>query len=84
MNTNQSEQMKTTNTNNITAGERLLTPKELCERLKVSRVTGWKLTAERGLRCIKIGRSVRIRERDLEAWLEKHAAGGVAAEGGVA
>lgn len=52
--------------------EHLITPRQLCERLQISRVTGWKLVAERGLRCIKIGRSVRIRESDLEAWLERN------------
>lgn len=63
--------MKTGNTNAATDGERLLTPKQLCERLQVSRVTGWKLTSERNLKYIRIGRSVRIRESDLQAWLEK-------------
>ena len=61
--------------------ERLLTMKELAERLQVSRVTAWRLIAERGLKCIRIGRSVRIRERDLEAWLEKNSTvSGAAAE----
>ena len=57
-------------------GERLLTPKELCARLQVSRSTGWKLTATGGLRCIRVGRSVRIRECDLEEWLEQNATDG--------
>lgn len=70
--------MNTETTTNTASGERLLTPKELCARLKVSRVTGWKLTSERGLKCIHIGRSVRIRESDLAAWLEKNATGGTA------
>lgn len=66
------------------ASERLLTPKQLCERLQISRVTGWKLTAERGLKCIHIGRSVRIRESDLQAWLQKNTTAAGAAEGGAA
>ena len=55
------------------SSERLLTMRELAERLQVSPVTAWRLHAERGLRVIKIGRAVRVRESDLEAWLEKHA-----------
>lgn len=60
----------------LTVAERLLTMRELAERLRVSRVTAWRCVAERNLKCIRIGRAVRIRERDLEAWLERNATGG--------
>jgi excisionase family DNA binding protein len=60
--------------------KRLLTMKDVAERLQVSGVTAWRLHAERGLRVVRIGRSVRVRESDLEAWLDKNASGG--SEGG--
>jgi excisionase family DNA binding protein len=69
------------------ASERLLTMKEVAARLQISAVTAWRLTAERGLRKISIGRCVRVRETDLQGWLERHTSGGdgngQAAEGSV-
>lgn len=63
--------------NITTAGsERLLTMRDVQGRLQVSRVTAWRCVAERGLKCVRIGRSVRIRERDLEAWLERNSSDG--------
>lgn len=56
--------------------KRLLTMKDLAERLQVSGVTAWRMHAERGLRVVRIGRSVRVRESDLQAWLDRHASGG--------
>ena len=56
--------------------DRLLTVKEVCERLQISTVTGWRLYSERGLRVVHIGRSIRVREADLAAWLEKNASDG--------
>ena len=51
---------------------RLLTLAQVAEQLQISRVTCWRLHAERGLRVIKIGRAIRVRESDLQAWLEQH------------
>ncbi len=56
--------------------ERLLTMKEVCARLQISAVTGWRLYAERGLRVVRIGKSIRVRKSDLDAWLDKNASGG--------
>jgi excisionase family DNA binding protein len=58
------------------SSERLLTPKDVCERLQISAVTGWRLYSERGLKVIRIGRAIRVRESDLQAWLEKNTSGG--------
>ena len=55
-----------------TTNERLLTLKEVAERLQISRVTCWRLYAEHGLRVVRIGKAIRVRENDLQAWLEKN------------
>jgi excisionase family DNA binding protein len=55
--------------------QRLLTMRDVEARLQISPVTAWRLHAERGLRVIRVGRAIRVRESDLEAWLEKHATG---------
>ena len=52
--------------------KQLLTLKDIAERLQISSVTAWRLHAERGLRVVRIGRSVRVRESDLEEWLKKN------------
>jgi excisionase family DNA binding protein len=65
-----------TTTGMMPASERLLTLKDVCGRLQISGVTAWRLHAERGLKVIRIGRAVRVRESDLEAWLEKNTSGG--------
>ena len=62
------------------ASGRLLTVQDVCDRLRISAVTGWRLYSERGLKIIRIGRAIRVRETDLEAWLDKNASGG--SEGG--
>jgi excisionase family DNA binding protein len=53
----------------------LLTIKQACDFLKVSRSTFWKLRAEHGLPVVRAGGIVRVRERDLTAWIEKHVEG---------
>jgi len=65
-----------TTTGMTAANERLLTLKDVCGRLQISGVTAWRLHAERGMRVVRIGRSVRVRESDLQAWLEKNTSGG--------
>jgi len=62
-------------------GERLLTLKDVCARLQISSVTAWRLYAERGLRVVKIGRAVRVRPEDLQAWLERNSTAGVSGDG---
>jgi excisionase family DNA binding protein len=52
--------------------ERFLTLREVQERLEVSRQTLWRWQAERGLKTVRIGGVVRIRESDLEAFLKCH------------
>jgi excisionase family DNA binding protein len=56
--------------------ERYLTLRDLCARLQCSRTTAWRLVNERGLRCVRIGGLVRVKESDLAAWIEKHSTAG--------
>ncbi len=52
----------------------LLTVKEACRLLNVSRSLLWKARKQGELRAVYLGRAVRFRRSDLEAWLEKKAA----------
>ena len=52
--------------------ERFLTIQDVCNCLNVSRTTVWRLMHEHGLRVIHIGGIRRIRQHDLEEWLERH------------
>jgi excisionase family DNA binding protein len=52
--------------------ERFFKFKEVQERFAVSRSTLWRWTAERGLRVVSVGGVTRIRESDLQAFLERH------------
>lgn len=51
--------------------QRLLTKAELIEYLHVSRSHVNRLVFERGLPCVKIGRSIRFRIADVLLWLER-------------
>ncbi len=59
-----------------TASDALLTLAQACARLQVSRSTFWKLRAEHALPVVRCAGLVRIRERDLDAWIAKHTEGG--------
>lgn len=48
---------------------RLLRLDEIAERLAVSRSMAWKLIAHGELRSVRIGRAVRVRPVDLEAYI---------------
>jgi excisionase family DNA binding protein len=54
--------------------ERLLRLQEIQRAAGVSRVTVWRWCNERGLRTIRVGGCVRVRESDWLAWLAQHAA----------
>ena len=54
------------------AAERFLTIQQVCDQLNVSRTTVWRLMHEHGLRVVRIGGIRRIRQSDLEDWLERH------------
>ena len=51
--------------------ERLLTPAEVATRLNVSLVTVGRWLREGKLKGLKVGRQWRVRESDLEAFLER-------------
>lgn len=50
----------------------LLTPEQVAEILQVHHLTVLKLIGNQGLRSYKLGRVYRIRQQDLEDFLEKH------------
>ena len=49
----------------------ILTIKELCEKLKLSRETIYQLRKQ-GMPCIKINRSIRFDEKKVMEWLNEH------------
>lgn len=50
-------------------GQPLLRIEDIAERLSVSRSFAWKLVAHGEVRSIRLGRAVRIRPEDLEAYI---------------
>jgi len=56
------------------ANNRYLKLREVQARLGVSRTTLWRWQAEHGLKVVRIGDVVRVRESDLEAFLQRHEA----------
>ena len=51
--------------------DKMMTIEELAEFLSISRYTLYNWTSTRNLPFYKIGRTVRFRMKDIEAWLEK-------------
>lgn len=54
---------------------KLLTPEEVCERLRVKLSTLYQWTAHKRIPYVKIGGQNRFRESDLEGWLEENTKG---------
>lgn len=54
--------------------ERLLTLEEIRTMASTSRSTVWRWTVEQGLKTVRIGGLVRVRESDWNAFLAKHTA----------
>lgn len=52
--------------------EGIMTIPEVAKYLKMSRSKVYYLVARKEIPHIRIGRNVRIHEKDLEKWLEKH------------
>ncbi len=52
--------------------ERFLTLADVQRMLAVSRSTLWRWTAEHGLKVVRVGEVVRIRESDLQSFLNRH------------
>ena len=57
---------------NASDNGRLLTPKELQERLVCGRTKLYELLGSGEIRSYRVGRLVRIREDDVERFLERH------------
>jgi excisionase family DNA binding protein len=55
--------------------ERFLKLKDVQERFGVSRATVWRWHSERGLKVVCVGGVTRVRESDLQAFVEKHLKG---------
>lgn len=51
------------------ASARLLRIEDVAERMSVSRSFAWKLVSAGDIRSIRIGRAVRVRSADLDAYL---------------
>ncbi len=52
--------------------DRFLKLKDAQDRFAVSRSTVWRWHAERGLRVVCVGGVTRVRESDLQAFIERH------------
>ena len=52
--------------------EKYLKPKEIEQKLQLSHATVYKLLHTDGFPMTKIGRNIRVRESDLERYLEMH------------
>ena len=53
-------------------GEQYLKLREVQDLIGVSRSTVWRWQAEQGLKVVRVGNVVRIRERDLQVFLSRH------------
>ncbi len=49
----------------------LLTPDEACERLRIGKTSLWQLYRSGELKAVKIGRSVRIPELEIQRFIER-------------
>jgi excisionase family DNA binding protein len=56
-------------TDMVDHGVRLLRVEQVADRLNVSRSFAWKLVAQGDLPSLRLGRAVRVRVSDLEAYL---------------
>ncbi len=52
------------------ANQRLLRLDDISDRLAISRSMAWKLVAYGEIRSVRIGRAVRVRPADLDAYIE--------------
>lgn len=59
------------------AGDRLHTVAEVAEHMRVSNMTVYRLIKAGALPAVRVGKSYRIRERELEAYLDASRTGGV-------
>ena len=56
--------------------DRFLKLKDVQELLSVSRSTLWRWQAQHGLKVVRVGDVVRVRESDLQAFLKRHETAG--------
>jgi len=56
----------------MNANDRFLKLKDVQDLLGVSRTTLWRWQAEHGLKVVRVGDVVRVRENDLQAFLKRH------------
>ncbi len=63
--------MQSKSVDTVEGAGRLLRIEDIADRLAVSRSMAWKLIAIGALRSVRIGRAVRVRPADLEAYLSE-------------
>ena len=51
--------------------DELLTPKEICQKYRISIYTLYKWTALGTIPCVRIGKTIRFRQGDLLRWEEQ-------------
>jgi excisionase family DNA binding protein len=63
------------------SGDRLYTVGEVAQHMRVSNMTVYRLIKAGAMPAVRVGKSYRIRRRDLEAYLEASRTGGSRPEG---
>lgn len=61
-------------------GDRLFTVGEVAEHMRVSNMTVYRLIKAGAMPAVRVGKSYRIRRRDLESYLESSRTGGRVSE----
>lgn len=62
-------------------GDRLYTVAEIAEHMRVSNMTVYRLIKSGAMPAVRVGKSYRIRQRDLEAYFDASLTGTVRSEG---
>lgn len=64
-------------------GDRLHTVAEVARHMRVSNMTVYRLIKAGAISAVRVGKSYRIRQRDLDAYLDASRTGGIGDDGAV-